>query len=56
MELVECCFLVCVKKMPGHLRSAITNMNEFDDAVSQKEQVVQAKKELKKQMAKANGK
>jgi hypothetical protein len=44
------------KKMPAHLQSTIANMNEFDAAVSQKEQVIQAKRELRKKMAKVGGK
>jgi len=40
------------KKMPVHLQSTIANMDEFDAAVCQKEQVIQAKRELRKRMAK----
>jgi len=43
------------KKMPVHLQSISTNMDEFDAAVSQKEQVIQAKRELRKRMAKVGG-
>ena len=40
------------KKMLVHLQSTIVNMDKFDTAVCQKEQVIQAKRELRKRMAK----
>ena len=46
------CTSKCFKKMPVHLQFIITNINEFDAAVCQKEQVIQVKRELQKRIVK----